>query len=186
MTDLPARSDITEGLLVGIETKKDQGTGKLTTGVVKEILTASKYHPHGIKVRLKDGQVGRVKKITNSSTDKQPHSFTNLDTQHIPKTEDKYNEFKEFYQYDTRIGKLSIMGAAERKKAIEGIMNSVRERFATAVCAFGNDISGGFVHLGIQADGTVVGLERDKTIGNFTDYKDSFANHIRDTLETFL
>jgi uncharacterized repeat protein (TIGR03833 family) len=44
--------------------KKDQGTGKLTSGVVAEILTSSRSHPHGIKVRLQDGQVGRVKKIT--------------------------------------------------------------------------------------------------------------------------
>lgn len=44
--------------------KKDQRTGKLTSGIVGEILTSSQSHPHGIKVRLQDGQVGRVKKIT--------------------------------------------------------------------------------------------------------------------------
>ncbi len=173
-------------MIVEIETKKDQGTGRLTAGTVKEILTAGKYHPHGIKVRLQDGQVGRVKKITTSPTEKQVHSFTNLDIKSIPKTEDKYNEFKEFYQYDTHIEKLTFTGTVERRKAIDGIMNSVRERFAIAVCAFGNSTSGGFVHLGIRADGTVAGLEKDRKMGRFTDYKDSFANHIRDTLETFL
>lgn len=61
--ELPTRNDIKKGLMVEIETKKDQGTGRLTAGTVKEILTASKYHPHGIKVRLQSGQVGRVKKI---------------------------------------------------------------------------------------------------------------------------
>ena len=70
MTELPARNDIKKGLTVQIETKKDQGTGRLTAGMVKEILTASKYHPHGIKVRLQDGQVGRVKKITTHTTKK--------------------------------------------------------------------------------------------------------------------
>ena len=43
--------------------KKDQRTGKRTRGIVKEILTNSSYHPHGIKVRLQDGQVGRVQEI---------------------------------------------------------------------------------------------------------------------------
>jgi uncharacterized repeat protein (TIGR03833 family) len=48
-------------MLVRVELKKDQGTGRLTEGKVKEILTGSSFHPHGIKVRLEDGQVGRVK-----------------------------------------------------------------------------------------------------------------------------
>jgi uncharacterized repeat protein (TIGR03833 family) len=48
---------------VDIVLKKDQRTGKLTRGVVKDILTKSASHPHGIKVRLADGQVGRVKSI---------------------------------------------------------------------------------------------------------------------------
>lgn len=57
------RLDIKPGLLVSIVLKKDQRTGKLTDGVVKDILTNSALHPHGIKVRLTDGSVGRVKKI---------------------------------------------------------------------------------------------------------------------------
>ena len=56
------REDIRPGLRVSIVLKKDQRSGKLTEGVVKEILTKSPTHPHGIKVRLEDGQVGRVKK----------------------------------------------------------------------------------------------------------------------------
>jgi uncharacterized repeat protein (TIGR03833 family) len=57
------RSNIKEGLEVGIVLKQDQRTGKLTRGVVKRILTNSSTHPHGIKVQLTDGQVGRVKEI---------------------------------------------------------------------------------------------------------------------------
>lgn len=57
------RSDITPGLEVDIVLKQDQRTGKVTRGVVKDILTNSPRHPHGIKVRLQDGQVGRVQKI---------------------------------------------------------------------------------------------------------------------------
>ncbi len=57
MPDLPGRGRIAKGTQVSVETKKDQGTGRLTDGIVEEILTASETHPHGIKVRLQDGQV---------------------------------------------------------------------------------------------------------------------------------
>ncbi|MCG7585174.1 YwbE family protein [Photobacterium sp. OFAV2-7] len=57
------RSDIRAGLEVQIVLKKDQRTGKLTKGIVKDILTKSPTHPHGIKVRLESGDVGRVKEI---------------------------------------------------------------------------------------------------------------------------
>ena len=58
-----ARSNIKVGMTVLIVLKQDQPTGKLTKGVIKDILTKSPNHPHGIKVRLQDGQVGRVKEI---------------------------------------------------------------------------------------------------------------------------
>ena len=57
--------NIHSGLAVDVVLKKDQRTGRLTRGVVRDILTKSDTHPHGIKVRLSDGQVGRVKKIIN-------------------------------------------------------------------------------------------------------------------------
>ena len=57
------RNNVTPGVEVNIVLKADQRTGKLTTGIVKDILTKSSTHPHGIKVRLTDGQVGRVKEI---------------------------------------------------------------------------------------------------------------------------
>ncbi len=57
------RKNIAPGMTVDIVLKKDQRTGRLTRGVVKDILTNSGTHPHGIKVRLTDGQVGRVKAI---------------------------------------------------------------------------------------------------------------------------
>ncbi|GAM13479.1 YwbE family protein [Mesobacillus selenatarsenatis] len=57
------RNDIKPGLKVNIVLKADQKTGKLTQGIVKDLLTNSSTHPHGIKVRLEDGQVGRVKEI---------------------------------------------------------------------------------------------------------------------------
>ncbi|MGG1574836.1 YwbE family protein [Fictibacillus sp. NRS-1165] len=57
------RKDISPGLEVNIVLKQDQRSGKLTNGIVKDILTNAAFHPHGIKVRLQDGQVGRVKDI---------------------------------------------------------------------------------------------------------------------------
>ena len=57
------RSNIKKGLKVRIVLKQDQKSGKLTEGVVKDVLTKSSSHPHGIKVRLTSGDVGRVKEI---------------------------------------------------------------------------------------------------------------------------
>lgn len=57
------RKDIKPGLKVEIVLKQDQRTGKRTTGIVKDILTNSSSHPHGIKVRLESGEVGRVQEV---------------------------------------------------------------------------------------------------------------------------
>ena len=63
MTDGRSRSAVNVGARVRIVQKQDQGTGRLTEGVVQDILTRSADHPHGIKVRLTTGEVGRVKEI---------------------------------------------------------------------------------------------------------------------------
>jgi len=57
------RSDLKPGMQVKIVLKEDQRTGKLTEGIIKDILTKSPKHPHGIKVRLETGEVGRVKEV---------------------------------------------------------------------------------------------------------------------------
>lgn len=61
--DGKTRFNVKQGLKVNIVLKEDQRSGKLTQGIVKDILTNSPTHPHGIKVRLQDGQVGRVQEI---------------------------------------------------------------------------------------------------------------------------
>lgn len=58
-----SRENIKVGSSVGIVLKQDQRSGKITQGIVKRILTNSSSHPHGIKVELMDGRVGRVKEI---------------------------------------------------------------------------------------------------------------------------
>ena len=57
------RGNIKVGLNVGVVLKQDQRSGKITRGIVKRVLTNSSHHPHGIKVELENGQVGRVKVI---------------------------------------------------------------------------------------------------------------------------
>lgn len=57
------RKDLQAGLHVAIVLKQDQRSGKLTEGIIKDILTKSPSHPHGIKVRLESGEVGRVKQL---------------------------------------------------------------------------------------------------------------------------
>ena len=59
------RLNIKPGMRVAVVLKKDQRSGKLTEGIVKDVLTNSQHHPHGIKVCLKSGEIGRVKEILN-------------------------------------------------------------------------------------------------------------------------
>ena len=57
------RADVKEGIAVLVELTEDKRTGKLTGGKVKEVLTSAPIHPHGIKVKLENGLIGRIKKI---------------------------------------------------------------------------------------------------------------------------
>lgn len=63
MKDGKTRADIKPGMLVNIVLKKDQRTGILAEGIVKDLLTSAAFHHRGIKVRLTDGQIGRVQEI---------------------------------------------------------------------------------------------------------------------------
>ena len=65
MKDVPSRDKISTGVIVQIVQKQDQRTGNLTEGKVKRILTSSQFHPHGIKVELENGKIGRIQKIGN-------------------------------------------------------------------------------------------------------------------------
>ena len=63
MNDIPPRNKISIGIMVQIVQKQDQRTGKLTEGKVRRILTSSQVHPHGIKVELDTGKIGRVQQV---------------------------------------------------------------------------------------------------------------------------
>ena len=67
---IPLRAKISIGATVQIICKQDQRTGHLTDGIVKRILTSSSFHPHGIKVELSNGKIGRVQKIMQFKFDK--------------------------------------------------------------------------------------------------------------------
>lgn len=179
---VPKRGDIAVGAKVGIETKADQGTGKITEGVVEVILTSSEEHPHGIKVRLRGGSVGRVKSIGGAPG---TGGFEDLSSKEIPAVEDPRNEFKETYQYDKEIERLGGLADGERRKAVESKKRASRERVATAVCAMGNK-EGGFVYVGVRDDGAPVGLQRDMDLGGFADYKDSMANHMVESIKSLV
>jgi len=62
---IPSKNKIKIGFMVQIVQKQDQRTGNLTEGIVKRILTSSRFHPHGIKVELESGKIGRVQGILN-------------------------------------------------------------------------------------------------------------------------
>lgn len=186
MPNLPTRDQIKVGMRVLVELKQDQGTGKLTEATVKKILTSENYHPHGIMVELENALTGRVKKLKNL-VHLETSKFEDLDKKQIPSCEDKFNEFKEFYQYDDGMDDIPDNIPGEKKsKIIEDKKQPVRQRFAIAISSFGNDPTGGFVYLGVKSDGTITGLDNDMRISHFSNYEDEFANHIRDTLEIFL
>ena len=108
------------------------------------------------------------------------------DRKGIPETEDRLNEFKEFYQYDADIERLPVdMLAGARESAVKAIKRRVQARFAVAVCAFGN-ADGGTIYLGVKSDGTVSGLEKGRELGGFDNYVDDFANNIETRLEDLI
>lgn len=187
MADYPVRDRIIIGNTVLVETKENQGTGNLTKGIVDSILTHSQSHPHGIKVKLQDGNVGRVKEVLaeiGGEQPEKPNDFKKMEEDIIPKVEDRRNEFKEFYQYDKSIE--NVPNNSEKSRTIEKIKFDVQKRLATAICSFGNSRDTGSVYVGIKSDGAISGLEKDMKLGGFKNYEDDLANHMRDTFGKFL
>lgn len=191
MKRLPSRDDIHVGSIVHIICKNDQKNGNLTKGIVKKILTKSYNHPYGIKVELEDDNTGRVQEVIKQETDNFKDSdmdesnFISFDNVIIPETENVRNEFKEFYQYDEGMDKIPN-SVSDKKSKIKEKLKIVQKQFIIAICAFGNSNYHGFIHLGVNTNGKIVGLDRDKRFGQFSNYTDEFANHIRDTIENHI
>ena len=178
---IPDKNQIKIGSRVWIETKRNQGKGKLTEGTVKEILTRMESHSYGIMVMLDDGQTGRVKKV-DSVRESNPttHGFVDLHKIEIPDKENMENEFKETFAYDRKRAKYAQNKQVGNNKRYNGPQELAKE-----ICAFGNS-SGGFVFLGVDDDGNIVGLEEDRKMAHCADYVDKFANHMRSKLESLL
>ena len=107
--------------------------------------------------------------------------FVDLRKIWIPGTEDKENEFKETFQYDRRMA-----NHIQNERAIDSMKYNGPVELAKAICSLGNSYSGGFVFLGVADNGDIIGLKEDKKMGNFADYEDKFANHMRNKLESLL
>jgi uncharacterized repeat protein (TIGR03833 family) len=193
MTDVPSRDQIKPGTKVGIETKENQGSGKLTEGIVKNILTSSNTHPHGIKVELEEGQVGRVKELSESQITKTiKEHVSNIDTPTkidvtIPKDEDTWNEFKSTFQYDLSEENLRRDGKTEaadaRKNNHKSIRDDIQKEVSLTVAAFANQ-EGGRLFVGVNNDSSVLGLGRDlKEYGNSVD---KLTLAITDSLKKYL
>ena len=192
MSDLPANDQIKIGSKVAIEKKEDQGTGKLTEGIVKAKLTSSKTHPHGIKVELEDGSVGRVKKILSDSSEKltstplTSEDSTKIDTI-IPKDEDTWNEFKSTFQYDLDEENLRNRGKIEsanaRRDNRKKYRAEIQKEISITISAFANQ-EGGRLFIGVNDDSSILGLDRD--LKEFDGSMDKFKLAIIDSLKHFL
>ena len=162
----------------------DRTTGRLSEDLSEQILAAYKNHNRRKSARR------RKRRTSSSKRSKRPKTTGPVPEPNgrmgIPRTEDRLNEFKEFYQYDPDIERLPPdMSTDAMESAISSIKRKVQARFAAAVCAFGN-ADGGTVYLGIRADGTIRGLEKGKKIGGFSNYDDDFANNIESRLEDLI
>ena len=153
MPELPKRSEIKKGMKVFVELKQDQGSGKLTEGIVKDILTPGDHHPYGIMVELDDGGLGRVKTLfeNNVVESKKNTSETKTDV-NIPKDEDTWNEFKSTFRLD-----LKRFENGDKKKVQS---KDVEKEIPVTISAMANK-EGGTLFIGIDDNGKILGLEKD-------------------------
>ena len=215
MFSLPANSQIKIGMTVLIESKRDQGTGNLTEGIVAEKLTGGESHTYGIMVRLDDGTIGRVKEIVGESSNQdwdeseyqkyldeisryrhqttpqfeiQPVQIATkiIPKLDVPKSEDKFIEFKKTFQIDSKEKEFRLAGnipaADGRKKDQKKNEHDIKKEISIALSAFGNTM-GGKLFIGVDDDGNVVGLDDDlKKCG---DSFDKFTREVQKSIDDF-
>ena len=218
MSELPTNSQIKIGSKVAIEKKDDQGSGKLTEGIVAEKLTGGESHPYGIMVRLDDGAIGRVKEIVGESSSESKQDWDEEEYQkyldeisnyrrqttpqfetepvqiatkiisksEVPKSEDKFNEFKKTFHIDTKEKEFRLAGniaaADGRKKEQKKIEHDIKKEISIALSAFGNTM-GGKLFIGVDDDGTVVGLDDD--LKSYDDSFDKFTREVQKSIDDF-
>ena len=172
MPDLPTNSKIKIGITVLIESKQDQGTGKLTKGIVAEKLTSGESHPYGIMVRLEDGTKGRVKEIFSDNSLKD----SNKSESNIPENEDTWNELKSSFRADIdRITKGD--GKTVSSKSVE-------KEISITISALANK-EGGQLFIGVDDNGDILGLNSDyELLKNPSD--DKFQRIIWQSIKNYL
>ena len=222
MSALPTSHQIKIGMTVLIESKQDQGTGKLTEGIVAEKLTGGESHPYGIMVRLENGTIGRVKEIVGESSSESKQDWDEDEYQkyldevssyrrqttpqfetepvqiatkiilksEVPKSEDKFNEFKKTFQIDSKsILKEKEFRLAGKMEAADGIKKNqrknehdIKKEISIALSAFGNTM-GGKLFIGVNDEGNIVGLDDDlKKCG---DSFDQFTREVQKSIDDF-
>ena len=139
-------------------------------------------NPDDNSIRLNVQSNASVEKNRTSDADKPDQDPEQSD---IPKTEDQTHEFKEFFQYDRK------MAHEKNPEAVKGLRKTALKEIARAICAFGNSYDGGFLYIGINSKGEIVGLDLDKERPEnhkklFLNYKDDFANYMIDVLKNFI
>jgi uncharacterized repeat protein (TIGR03833 family) len=215
MSNLPTNSQIKIGMTVLIESKRDQDTGNLTEGTVAEKLTGGESHPYGIMVRLDDGIIGRVKEIPGESSNQdwdeseyqkylneisnyRHHTTPQFEIEpvqiatkiilksEVPKSEDKFNEFKKTFQIDSKEKEFRLAGntaaADGRKKEQKKIEHDIKKEISIALSAFGNTM-GGKLFIGVDDDGNVVGLDDD--LKSYDDSFDKFTREVQKSIDDF-
>ena len=218
MSNLPTNSQIKIYSKVAIEKKEDQGTGKLTIGIVAEKLTGGESHPYGIMVRLENGTIGRVKEIVGESSSESKQDWDEDEYQkyldevssyrrqttpqfetepvqiatqiilksEVPKSEDKFNEFKKTFHIDTKEKEFRLAGNAAaadgRKKEQKKIEHDIKKEISIALSAFGNTM-GGKLFIGVDDNGNVVGLDDD--IKKCGDSFDQFTREVQKSIDDF-
>lgn len=183
----PSRDQLKKGMCVLIETKQEQGTGKLTEGIIKKFLTSANSHPYGILVELETGQIGRVKSLLdNNKIISEIISQTKVDVI-IPKDEDTWNEFKSTFQYDMDEENLRksgmIVEADARKNNYKQIKEALQKEISLTISAFANQ-EGGRLFIGVNNDSSVLGLGRDLRV--YSNSIDKFTLAFTDSLKKFI
>lgn len=168
------------GSTVKIKVKSKQDSYETKEGCVKEILTRSKFHPHGIKVVLNDGTIGRVEEVKEetavASVDDSPHIEPSPSIyQVITSGENQTVEFKSTLSYDLK---------RFQKTGIKAISKDMEKSIAKTVAAFMNSM-GGYLYIGIDDDGRILGLDEDYSFLDKPNF-DRFKLKLKHCFESYL
>jgi len=176
MFDGKNKKNIEPGIHVKIVEKQNQKTGKLTEGIVKEILTRSLEHPYGIKVVLESGAVGRVREIISSKLDnKNLTKLQNTLEEKLHEGEGLKIEYKSSFKFD--VNRFKATGVKTQSKHVE-------KEISIAVAALANS-SGGTILIGVGDKGEILGIEEDVSLfSNQT--KELFQRQLWQSLKDFL